>query len=319
MTNKEIYAQLCEQYSDINLFMQYWWLSAVCAGKQWDVMFTKDAEGNISAALPYLHGKRLWMKYVLMPQQTQIGGIWIRPDLVGNIEATQTICQDFHEQLQALKLAYYYQHFELGSLCPNIFKVLNYKVKEKATYRINDLSNLDQVIDSFSKNKKRQLQKALSLHVDLNMDAEDFYRFHSECLTLQKKEISYAREFFLVIYRKACSRKQGQIICIRNANGAALAAAFVVWDAKQMYYLIPCYSPIYKESGAGALLVLECIKFARNVTAAFDFEGSSIRGVANHYKQFGSTCEPFYAVSKCNSPIFYLLLGINWLKNRKKR
>lgn len=317
-SNKEIYAEWCSRQEDMPVFMQDWWLNAVCAGKEWDVLFSYDDTGEIRAALPYLLRKRWGMRYVIMPQQTQIGGMWIRQDLRDSIDATQTICQDFAEQLKGLKLWYYYQQYPIGSACPSAMKQLKFSTKERRTYRIEDLTDLDSVINSFSKNKKRQLQKALSLHADMTMTEEEFYHFHEACMQAQGKEISYTREFFLVLYRKATKHGQGQIVRIQNADHETLAAAFLVWDKQTLYYLIPCYDPQYKDSGASALLALEAIKYARGKVQHFDFEGSMISGVANHYKQFGSEKTVYYSVRKYYHPVFALALLYNWIRNRMK-
>ena len=86
-----------------------------------------------------------------------------------------------------------------------------------------------------------------------------------------------------------------------------------------MYYLITCYAPAHKDSGAGALLVLEAIKLARQKGVAFDFEGSMIRGVANHYKQFGSTRTLYYSVEKYYKWYFWFANAYNWIRERKMR
>ncbi len=316
MTNKEQYAELCKVQHDIPLFMQYWWLEGVCAGKQWDVLLVKNDAGEIIAAMPYLLRQRFWMKYIIMPQQTQVGGLWIHPDVRDSMAGTQKICGEISAQLQGLKLAYYYQQYPLHSAAPEYMQALGFKAKKRVTYRIEDLTDIDKVIDSFSKNKKRQLQKALSLHADLTLDSESFYQFHTDCLQAQGKQISYTREFFLVMYQKALKHQCGQIIAIRNADEVLVAAAFLVWDKNSLYYLIPCYDPAYSDSGAGALLVLEAIKFARTKQLAFDFEGSMIRGVAQHYKQFGSTPTEYYSVHKYYNHFFAVALFINWLRNK---
>jgi hypothetical protein len=270
--------------------------------------------------MPYLIRKKAWMKYIVMPQQTQIGGIWISSEaLADNANLVSEIGQDFARQLAELNLSYYYQHYPIGSPAVEAMRTLGFKTKERVTYRIEDLSDLDQVINAFSKNKKRQLQKALSLHADMNMSAEDFYRFHVQCLQEQGKQISYSREFLLVLHRKTQRLGQSQILSICNADNQVLAAAFLVWDKQSMYYLIPCYNLQYKDSGASALLVLEAIKLARQKGVAFDFEGSMIRGVANHYKQFGSTRTIYYSVEKYYKWYFWFANAYNWLRERKMR
>ena len=319
MTNKEQYRELCRNTDSLPLFMMDWWMDAVCAGKEWDVLLSCNKNGEIQAALPYLLRKRAWMRYIVMPQQTQIGGIWIDEKTKMDSGKVAEICQEFASQLGQLGLSYYYQHYPIGSPAAEQMQAMDFKIKERITYRIEDLSNLDKVIEAFSKNKKRQLQKALSLHAEMNMGVEDFYRFHTQCLQEQGKQISYSREFLLVLERKAARLKQSQILSICNADNEVLAAAFLVWDAHSMYYLIPCYKPQYKDSGAGALLVLEAIKLARQKGVAFDFEGSMIRGVANHYKQFGSTRTLYYSVEKYYHWYFWFANAINRLRERKMR
>ena len=319
MTPKELYREFCQSNDNIPIFMTDWWMDAVCAGKEWDVLLSIDQNGAIQAAIPYLIRKRAWMRYIVMPQMTQIGGIWLRDDLHNNPTLILQICKDFTTQLDALKLAYYYQHYPIFSPTPNYMQTMGFRINKRTTYQILDLSNIDNVIEAFSKNKKRQLQKALSLHADTQMTAEEFYRFHLQCMRAQGKEISYTREFLLVLDRKTQRKNQSTILSIRNLDNQVLAAAFLVWDKHKMYYLIPCYDPTHKESGASALLVLEAIKLARKEGVIFDFEGSMIKGIANHYKQFGSTPTTYYSVEKYYKWYFWFANAYNWFKERKLR
>jgi hypothetical protein len=216
--------------------------------------------------------------------------------------------------MDQMGLAYYYQQYLPGSLCVDAMRGLGFKTKERVTYRVEDLSDLDALLASFSKNKKRQLQKALSLHIERGMEIEDFYRFHSHCLASRKRKINYSREFLLVLERKAKRLGQCEILSVCNADGQVYAAAFLVWDKHYMYYLIPAYDPAFGDSGAGALLVLEAMKLAREKQVRFDFEGSMERGTAKHYKQFGSTPTTYYSVEKYYKPIFRLAIWAQKLR-----
>ena len=315
MTNKEIYREFCHCNPNLPIFITDWWVDAVCAGKQCDVLLHFNANGEIQAALIYLLRKRAWMKYIIMPQLTQMGGIWIS-DTLTNEKIIVDICQQFSQQLENLGLSYYYQHYPINSPAVAAMQALGFKTNLRITYRIEDLSNLDNVIQRFSKNKKRQLHKAQSLRVKMDMSVEEFYRFHTKCLQKQRKQISYTREFLLVLERKAHRIDQSQIIAICDKNDNVLAAAFVVWDHQSLYYLIPCYDPDYKTHGASALLVLEAIKLAQQKGVIFDFEGSMIKGVADHYKQFGSTATSYYSVEKYYKWYFWLANAYNMLRER---
>ena len=314
MTNKERYSAWVAEQEYVPIFMQPWWLDAVCAGKEWDVLLAEDDQHVILGAMPYLLRKRLWLKYIVMPQQTQIGGIWVTADITGDKWRTAEVCRQIKEQLDTMGLAYYYQQYLPGSLCVDAMRALGFRTREQVTYRVEDLSSLDALIDSFSKNKKRQLQKALSLHAERTMEVEDFYRFHCQCLEARKRKISYSREFLLVLERKARRMKQCQILSICNADGKPYAAAFLIWDANYMYYLIPAFDPAFRESGASALLVLEAMKLAREKHVRFDFEGSMDKGVAKHYKQFGSTPFTYFSVEKYYKPLFRLAIWIQRIR-----
>lgn len=379
MTNKEKYTAWVKTQEHLPVFMQPWWLDAVCAGKTWEVMLierpkseaaisqvndtamsyseteqeltlevgkegeSKENGGSVNsgieigsgdnggiengseedkeivAAMPYLFRKKMWMKWILMPQQTQIGGLWLDENYHFTPEELTSICEEAANELAEKKLHYYYQHFPVGSPCPEIFKSLGFKVKERVTYRLEDLSDLDKVIDKFSRNKKRQLQKALSLHATTDLTAEEFYTFHQQCLEQQHKQISYSREFFLVLERKSSRMNQSQIIAIRTADGDLRAAGYIAWDNDYAHYIIAAEDENFKNNGAMALLVLECIKAARKQGVAFDFEGSMIRGVAQHFKQFGSTPAKYYSVEKYYKWWFRFAVWFNFATTWKKR
>ena len=298
MTNKERYIEWAEQQEYVPIFMMPWWLDAVCAGKEWDALLAEDDKGNILGAMPYLLRKRAWYRYIIMPQQTQIGGIWVTPEVTADKWKTAEVCRQIKEQLDNMGLAYYYQQYLPGSVCVDAMRGLGFKTRERHTYRVEDLSDLDALIDSFSKNKKRQLQKALSLHAERSMEVEDFYRFHCRCLSARKRKISYSREFLLVLERKARRLGQCQILSICNADGHPYAAAFLIWDKHYMYYLIPAYDLAFGDSGASALLVLEAMKMAREKHVLFDFNNSEDKDPIREYRQFGSTAVKYYSVER---------------------
>ena len=319
MTNKERYSDWVAQQEYVPITMQPWWMDAVCAGKTWDVLFATDAEGHILGAMPYLLRQRARFRYILMPQLTHIGGIWVTSEVTGDRWKTAEVCRQIKEQLDKMHLAYYYQQYLPGSLCVDAMRGLGCKVRARVTYRVDDLSDMEALTASFSKNKQRQLKKAASLHAERTMDIEDFYRFHTQCLAARKRQCSYTREFLLVLERKARRAKQCQILSICNESGQVLAAAFLIWDMHYLYYLIPTFDPAFGDSGASALLVLEAMKFAREKQVRFDFEGSMDKGIAEHYRQFGAAPMTYYSVEKCYRPLFRIALWIQKLREWRYR
>ncbi|MBQ3998343.1 MAG: GNAT family N-acetyltransferase [Paludibacteraceae bacterium] len=319
MSEKEQYIEWAYAQEYVPITMMPWWLDAVCAGKTWDAIVVKDEEGHIQGAMPYLLRKRARWKYILMPQQSHIGGIWVTPEITADKWKTAEVCRQIKERLDQMGLAYYYQQYMPGSLCVDAMRSLGFNTKERITYRVDDLSDLEAVKESFSKNKQRQLKRAASLHAERTMEVEDFYRFHTACLAARKRHISYTREFLLVLERKARRAKQCEILSICDDNGQVYAAAFLVWDKSYMYFLIPTYDPAFGDSGAGALLALEAMKLAKEKGVRFDFEGSMNKGTAEHYRQFGSKETKYYAVEKYYKPLFHIAIWFQKLREWRFR
>lgn len=276
--------------------MQRWWLDAVSEGKQWVALSLPSG-----AMMPILLRKRWCFRFVLMPRQTQIGGYFGQADSA----------DDIAKAIRSLgHLDYYYQKWPIGQAIALEMQQHGYVVTPQTTYRIEDLSDLTVLEKRFSENKRRQLKKSAALVVDMKMTMDEFYRFHTHCLEQQGKQISYNFSFWETLYTACIAHHAGQIIALRNEAGEVAAACFVVYDSDTCYYLIPTYDSDKGKQGAGARLVMEAIRFAQSHSRTFDFEGSMIPSVAEHYRQFGSQATTYYAVEKCFSPIFHPVLRL---------
>ena len=341
MCNKERYSIWVEGQESLPIFLQPWWLDAVCAGKEWDVLLvceeaqqpsTEEApqaatdetqqltsdetsqhvaetveteapqpseqEPLIRAALPYMTTKKWRSRYISMPQLTQVGGLWLDEHHHWGTVELERLCQDMAAQLQAMDLIRYSQDFSIGSPCVEVLRKQGWKLKKNLAYRFENLSNLDRIIDSFRKTKKRQLQKSLSLHAHRGWSGEEFCRFTYECFKERKRQLPYSREFMLVIAQKARKHHLSEILTIRNADNEVYAAALLVWDKTRLYLLMPTFLPSHHESGASALLVLEAIKIAREKGVRFDFAAPDDKHALKDIKQFEPQTIPFYTVEK---------------------
>ena len=333
MSPKEQYAAFCKRYPGLPVMMQPWWLEAVCAGKNWEVMLVtqselKDEHGSsrndtdscptdeVVAAMPYLLRKRLWYKFIVMPQMTMFGGVWMNDELFASPELQEQLSKVITRKLRALGVAYYYQQYPIGNPMPYWFGKQRMKVENRVTYRIDNLTDIESAEEAFSQNKKRQLKKAEGLTINYDMTAEEFYRFHRACMHERGQHLSYSREFLLVLEKKCRRENHGTFIRVKEGDQTA-AAAFVVWDQRYLYYLIPAYLPSAAKSGASARLADEAIRLAKEKNLQFDFEGGNdSEGIANHYKQFGSHAVTYQSVSKLYRPSFALLLAANRWKEK---
>ena len=275
MTPKEQYAAFCKRYPGLPVMLQPWWLEAVCAGKEWEVMLVtqselKDEHGSsrndtdscptdeVVAAMPYLLRKRLWYKFIVMPQMTMFGGVWMNDDLFASPELQERLAKVIARKLRALGVAYYYQQYPIGNPMPYWLKKRGFKVREQMLHLVTPNG-----------------QTAASTS---ELSAEEFYRFHSACMKEQGRNTGYAREDLLVLERKTSRADKSCFVDVRDAKGQLQAAAFLVWDTKNLYPLQWCISGENKD--AEAVLIQQISSKARelgvNVLSDQSMEGKQV-------------------------------------------
>lgn len=272
MTNKEKYKELCEEV-EMPIFMQYWWLESVSAGKDWDVLLAYDElePETILAALPYETGKRLWKHYVAQQEMSPYMGIWFAESIRQHPEQINAICEDFHQQLAGLKLSSFHQRFACESPAPQVLNGLGYQTVERRTYVLEDLQDLDKVIAGFSRNKRKKLEKLTLTYKVQDLEPEEFFRFHTATCSQKKRSVNYTREMLLVLYEKTQERNQGTMFGVYSADKALLAEAFLVWDKTTAYMLLNTFDHDYPDNGARELLTLEAIRRTRDLGLCLDF------------------------------------------------
>jgi lipid II:glycine glycyltransferase (peptidoglycan interpeptide bridge formation enzyme) len=310
--NKISYQNLCEE-KKIPLFMQAWWMDAVCGRENWDVILS-IRNNKIVGALPYHLIKKMVFKLILQPQLTQYNGMWIEVPLIVDEERRifeNEIQLDLLFQLERKSVHYYNQSYQYNFQYVGVLKKNDYKIKSRYTYVIEDISRPDQVFKSFSHAKQKHIRKSEhDLRVRYDISPDEFYDYHQKSLLQRGNKISYSKALFLSICAACFERRCGQIFGINDSEGNLHAAIFVVWDKQSAYDLISAIDINFKSSGASTLVVWEAIKYLSDKTAVFDFEGSMIESVANSFKQFGTVRKTYFNASKYYTKIFKPLLQI---------
>lgn len=303
--NKELYRKLCdEQGSAIPLFQQYWWMEAVCADKEWDVLFATTSDGSITAALPYLIGRKAGMRYVVQPQLTQFCGIWYNRQMMPTdarhreqfeVAAAEKIIA----QIKQLHLVYFQQNLapEITNWLP--FHWAGFHQTTRYTYRINDIDDSTEVFARFSKNERqRRIEKVLHHCQTVELSPTRFTDFQDRCRQATGQKNLLSRR----LVERVCgaAKERGQSLCIglSDEKDTLMAALFVPYDDKCAYYLIPALAPEHRNNGAMETLVWIALQRLAGITRCFDFEGSMDRGIGQYYRSFGAQQVPYHSLSK---------------------
>ena len=316
MTDKEQYRRICDEHPEIPLFLQHWWMEAVCADKQWDVLLYRNGEGEVQAVMPFLIGKKLWMRYILMPQLTQFNGVWYLKNSFKNenerLSFEKKVCTYFAERLKALHISYFCQNFSprITNWLPFFWQ--GYKQTTRYTYQIQNADNPDVVFANMD--KKRQQTKILNLQdkytVCYDLAPDVFYDFHAQYWQSRGGEELLPKDFVLRLCSEAVSRNQGVIAGLKDLDGNLLAAYFVACDDTTAYALMSAYDRQRNEHGMTALLVWNIIKHLSDRIQVFDFEGSMDENVEYSFRYYGTKQVPYFQIFKSNSALFRVLLAI---------
>lgn len=308
--NKEKYRLLCDENKDIPLFMQAWWLDAVCEpeNKIWDV-FINLHNGKIIGAMPYHLLKKFRLKGIIQPRLSQYNGIWLNypenQSTYKRLSFEKKIYSYFIEEISKADISYYQQNFHHSVKNWLPFYWNGYSQTTRYTYVINDISDSEIVFNNFSYAKQKQIRKANKvLDISFDLSYEDFYIHQTNSLLQKGKKNLLSKELVLNCCKKAFDRNQGLIVSASDSDGNIHAAVFVVYDANSAYNLISTIDSRYSDSGASTLIIWEAIKHLSNKTKSFDFEGSMTESIENSFSQFGTTQVPYFCISKINSEIF---------------
>lgn len=313
MPDKQKYAYWIADQPKVPIFLQPWWLDAVCVGKHWEAKIWEE-KGEVIAAMPYLLRHRMGMRFVVMPQMTQLAGAW----LASNANP-ETIADAIDSHLKSLHLSYYYQQFPINSPIPALLANRGYAVSPRVTYRIEDCSDVEKVVEKYHRNKRQQLKKASTFSVKRGvLSVSEFYAFHTFTLAQEGKVISYSRQLLIDMFADIAKRDRGVVVSIYNGE-VLIAASVMVWDDDAVRYLITSRHHDYANSGVMALMVTEGVKIASERGVAFDFEGSMIPGVAQYFSEFGSVPITYYSVERYFNPFFRFFTSAYQYLTRRKR
>jgi Acetyltransferase (GNAT) domain len=302
-STKDRYREFCKIQS-MPVFLQDWWLDAVCIAGTWDVaVVTKGPE--IQAVMPYYIVKgRLGHPYITLPHLTQFMGPWlVYPDhqkYSSKLSHEKRLFSELIEQLPPFAQFTQSFHHSVGNWLPFYWR--QFQQSTGYTYVLEDLSDLGHLFDHFKSNIRRQIRKAEKcVTVTQENDIEAFY--HMVCKTYARQGKTFSQPFsFLKRIDAVCEQQQcRRIFFARGNDGQIHAALYLIWDEQSAYHLISGGDPDLRASGATSLLMWFAIKFAATVTKTYDFEGSMIQPIERFFSSFGAVQKPYLQLRKTNS------------------
>lgn len=298
MTQREAYQHFCATAPDLPLFMQPWYLDAVCGAEHWAVALAQKGD-RVVAVLPFFLKEKFHWRYVAMPPLCRMMGPYLLPEFRTTRQEIPLL-KTLLEQLPPL--AAFSQDFNYTALNWLPFYWAGFRQTTRYSYvlPLTDLETLrNNMAPDYRNNKLPKAAAEVSVHT--GTDLEQFFQVHNRSFERQGLEAPIRLAFLQTLDAALAARQAREIFraCDRR-TGAVHAVAYLAWDRHSAYYLLAGDDPALRSSGAGILLAWEAIRYAKETLGldTFDFAGSMIKPIERVRRQFGAEPKPYFRVEK---------------------
>lgn len=307
MNNREKYKHICTQKSDIPVFLQHWWMDAVC--ENWDVAISMNGDSP-RGVWPYDIQTRMGVKLLRTPKLTPYQGpyVFYPADL-------KEVNRDGFEHETIADLLKQIPHAQVWNLSlqpgfkqAGIFANAGMNISARQTFLI-DLVQDEQVLFSNMKESLRRNIRAAETELTITNDITQLtslYEYQKH--TLDNKDITQA--YSLADMQKlmeVCVANNSAALWVAKTGDEILALVWNLWDAGRSYYFMGAQKTGNDNHRAMPALLWHCMKEAKKRgNKIFDLEGSMDAGVERFFRGFGGSRE-LYLVLKKNESLLWRL------------
>ena len=313
-TQKEHFTAFSAVESTLQLYLQPWWLDAVCPDNSWDVCLAYDETERIKGVWVYHkpHNHGLFSR-VKMPYLTPHVGVWVRPqdDFKPNQQAIYTYKKAILEELllQLPQTAFYQQNFHHSVADSQVFHKHQFKVEAYNSYLLEDIYDLEELYDNFTENTRIDIRRAQKDVVFGECDDIELFQRMVDRLNTEQNE--KAADTFSTLERldKILSAKELRKAYVAlGTEGVPHAAIYVVYHNQTAHFLLGAGGSESHNERAVTLLLWQAIQQAsKEGMTSFDFEsGSHPLAWSSVFERFNAFQRPFFKVSKCQNRFYAL-------------
>ena len=317
--NKKDYINLCENEQSIPIFMQNWWLDAVCTvearnpdeigkgGLAWDVALARDKNGNIVAALTYAMRKKSFIKIITVPHLTKFTGIWQRPlpyplQLENSLEEQNRINTLIIQLPDNHRLTF---QLNTNLLDWSPFYWAGFKQTTRYVQVLEDLKDKALLYKNLNRNTKRNIKKAEEhFKIEVHEDFATFFKLNNIVFKRQKMSNTIPAATWQRVEAVLKEKKQRRIYFAFDENGEAHGTFYMVWDNNTAYALANGLTGTGRTFGAMAQLTWQAISDASEMGLSFNFLGSMLPSVALFNQGFNTVKKPYFVLTKSKNMLF---------------
>ena len=298
MKNKETYRRFCAAAPDLPIFLQDWYLDAVCGAENWQVALAYKGE-NLVGVLPYFLKKKFHWQYVAMPPLAKMMGPYLLPEYRSPRRET-SILKNLLDQLPPLAAFEQDFNYTAGNWLPFYWRGFRQTTRYSYVLQLDELETLlANLAPDYRNNKIPKAEAQVQVHT--GGDLEQFYLVHNASFERQGLDAPISFDLLQRLDQALAQHQSREIFWATDRqSGAIHSVAYLIWDKQSAYYLLAGDEPTLRRSGAGILIAWEAIRYSRETLKLpwFDFAGSMIQPIERVRRQFGAVQKPYSRVQK---------------------
>lgn len=312
-SNKKKYRDFAPGATGLPLFLQPWWLDAVCGEEYWDVCLSFDKEGRIRGVLTY-HIKtwKYFFKVILPPLMTPFSGIWLLPGredarIYQSNSRRKEILTDLIRQLPRIDFLVQNYHFSLTDWLP--FHWAGFKQTTRYTYVLEPLAPEELLFSNIKGSIRTEIRKAeQQFSFSLTDDIAAFYRIQADTFNRKGLKMPYTFDFLKKVDDALKANGVRYIYQAQDAGGIIHSMIYLIRDGDTAYYWAGGADPAYRKSNALTPLIWHGILACGDLgIKRLDFEGSMIPEIEHVFRSFGAVQTPYFSVFKTKNKLFELI------------
>ena len=313
MSQKAAYAEFCATAPDLPVFMEPWYLDALCeAYGTWEVIVLRRGE-RIVAAWPYFVKRKFGIRYSVPPPFCKYVGPYFLPPY----RADQRVVAELTELFPTFGAVEVSTHPELHDWTP--FYQNNWTQTTRYTYRIRQEDWPDWEKNLPKKVRKRLQQVRESVFVETVENYGQLYELFSESFDRKNIPVPLSHDHLRSVDTALQSHHRRKIFLARDAAGTVHGMSYVCWDKRCTYVLFSGNPQIGRQSHANYILIERTLKFAfeENYSDYYDFLGSMLSGVVERNRKMGGRRTSYHLLTRTDSrPVRWYQFLKNELKIR---
>lgn len=264
---------ISESYNQLT-YAYTWYLDIV--SPNWEALVSD----NYEYIMPLPIKRRYGISYLVQPILTQQLGIFSKQPI------DDTLVQLFIKKLPHLS-------YELNLNEHNYHS----KAVTLPNYILNLQSSYEQIASQYSKNTKRNIDKAnkSGLKVTSGLSINDFLSFYN---SVHKNYKQAKQSIVKELVENGIKKMEMTLHGVFSDENNLIAGFCLMHSRNRITCLLPISNAEGKASAAMFLLIDKIIREEAGKSNVLDFEGSRMEGIARFYKGFGAKNHPYYMLKR---------------------